>query len=280
MVNKRNNSRIAKIKVKNESNTIREAILSVFKHEDKPLTAEKIYDQIIEQDLYDFNTDQPIHVVRTRLRRDCEGLTFASSNKKKYFQLLSDGSYWLKGKPIPKGITQKVIETRSELNVSLEKEYAAYFENFKENLLNALKHLVPTKFESFCKNFIIAYGFKNSKVTPATRDGGIDGFGQFTIGLTDLEVAFECKRWNKSTVGPDVVRRFRGSIPVRCVYGIIFTTSVFSNPAKKEAERKDLKPIVLMDGRDIVDFMIKNKFGVKMEKQFDMLINQIDSELV
>lgn len=262
--------------MRNKTLTVRDAILKTFKDKGAPLTPKQIYDYIIEQNIYSFNTDQPLHVVKTRLRRDCDGLNFSASNKKKYFQLLSNGSYWLKGKPIPKGLGQTVLEVTSELNTYLKKEYDSYLIKLRDNLLDKLKHLTANQFEIFCKNFIKVYGFKDCSITPRTKDGGIDGFGKLTIGLTNLDVAFECKRWNEAVVGSDVVRRFRGSIPISCVYGIIFTTSRFSKSAKKEAERDNLKPVVLMNGDDIIQVMIKKEFGIGKEQELTIFVNQID----
>lgn len=257
--------------------TIREAIIHVLKANNKPMAPEDIYLQIEKEKLYHFNTDQPVHVVNTRLRRDCEGLDFKSASQKKHFQLLSDGTYWLKDSSIPKEFKSKaLISTHSELNQKLAKNYNAYLTGFKEGILERLKKITFSEFEGFCRNLISAYGFTNAVITPPTRDGGIDGFGYLTIGFTDLKVAFECKRWNKNKIDYRVIRSFRGSISESCTYGIFFTTSRYTETAKKEAEREGYKPIVLLDGEDIVDFMIEKRFGVGMEKELPVLVNQID----
>ncbi|MHA7099514.1 restriction endonuclease [Roseivirga pacifica] len=256
--------------------TIREAIIQVLKSNNQPMAPEDIYLQIENEKLYHFSTDQPVHVVRTRLRRDCEGLDFKTASQEKHFQLLSNGTYWLKGMNIPKGFKSKAASTHPELNDKLSKNYDAYITNFKEGILRALKNLSPSEFEGFCKNLISVYGFSQTIITPPTRDGGIDGFGNLTIGFTDLKVAFECKRWNKNKVDYKIIRSFRGSIPESCIYGILFTTSLYSESAKKEAEREGYKPIVLLDGEDIVDFMIERQFGVGLDRELPVFVNQID----
>ena len=76
-----------------------------------------------------------------------------------------------------------------------------------------------------------------------------------------------------------MVRSFRGSIPESCIYGILFTTSRFTESAKKEAEKEGYKPVVLLDGEDIVSFMIENRFGVDVEQDLPVYINQIDIAL-
>jgi len=256
--------------------TIRGAIIKVLKSFGGPMSAEAIYLDIEKNNLYKFKTDQRLHVVKTRIRRDCEDLDFKSASRKKYFQLLSDGTYWLKGVDIPKGVGAQVRSTLSELNEELYEQHETYQSNFKKSLLATLIKLSPTEFELFCKNLIVAYGFINAEVTAATNDGGIDGFGNLKVGFTDLKVAFECKRWSKNTINYKVIRSFRGSIPDFCVYGIFFTTSNYTESAKKETEKEDRKPIVLFNGEDIVDFMIDNEFGVGLEKRISVWTNQVD----
>jgi len=256
--------------------TIREAIIKILETKNIPLYPEEIYLGIIANDLYSFNTDNPVHVVTTRLRRDCEGLSFKASSKEKFFRLLSNGKYWLKSKKIPQNSNEKVYSAHSLVNEKIEDDYIKYIQKFKISLLDKLKQLHPNDFEHFCKNFITAYGFEDAKVTQATRDGGIDGYGNLKIGFTHLEVAFECKRWDRNKIYGKEIRSFRGGISQSCIYGIYFTTSTYSNSAKREAEREGYKPIVLLDGDDIVNFMIKNGIGVGLEKEFSLYVNQID----
>lgn len=262
------------------STTIRDAIIQVLELEKKPLTPEEIYQKIVERNSYEFNTDQPIHVVRTRLRRDCVGLNFQAASKVKYFILLAGDKYWLKEKAIPIQRKEKLIPPQSALNERLQVTYEEYIRLFKDELLGYLKKLLPEQFEIFCKNFIKAYGFKECRVTQKTRDGGIDGFGKYSIGVTELDVAFECKRWTSKSVGAEVVRLFRGSIPRDCVYGILFTTSEFNLTAIREAERSDLKPIVLLNGLDIVNVMIEKGFGVEKYSTITLFSNQLDQVLI
>lgn len=258
--------------------TIRETILKVFDEVGKPLTPEAIYDKIVEDDLYQFNTESPVHVVKTRLRRECEGLEFATSSKHKFFQLLSDGTYWVLNRPLPNNYEKaKFISPHSKLNDELNKAYDEYTTKFKANLLNYLKNLDPYKFEEFCGQLLKKYGFQNVEVTSKSRDGGIDGFGNLKVGFTHLEVSFQCKRYNKVEVQPKEIREFRGCIREKCIYGIFFTTADFSNPAFHEAERTDLKPVVLMNGLNIVDFMIKERFGVDVLEEVPIFASNIDN---
>ena len=66
--------------------TIIEAAMEVLKAENKPLTAEEIYDLICKRNLYAFGAKDPLSIVRAELRRHSisfTGKTKASSAKVK-----------------------------------------------------------------------------------------------------------------------------------------------------------------------------------------------------
>lgn len=254
--------------------TVRDAIFEVFELEKKPLKVEDLTLLIIERGLYNFNTDQPEHIVRTRLRRDCEGLNFQSASTKKYFQLLQSGKYWLKDKPLPKKELRLVFHDHTDADIILD-NYNKYLDQFKHSILDHLTSMDPYLFEVFCEKLLTHYGFKEAEVTRKSKDGGIDGFGSLKIGFTDLKVAFECKRWNKK-IGYKEIRNFRGSIPEDCIYGIFFTTWFFTQSAKNESEKKGYKPVILMDGNDIVEVMIDKNFGISVFGELAVYRNDID----
>jgi len=69
-------------------------------------------------------------------------------------------------------------------------------------------------------------------------------------------------------------------MPKDCVYGILFTTSEFNSSAIKEAARSELKPVVLLNGDDIVNTMIEKNFGVEKHSTISIFINQLDQVLI
>jgi restriction system protein len=103
------------------------------------------------------------------------------------------------------------------------------------------------------------------KVTEYTKDGGLDGFGKLKVGITYLNVAYQCKRWNTTSVSRTEVDKFRGAIQGMYEQGIIFTTSKFSKGAQDATRRNGAVPIILIDGTTLVDIMIEKKFGVTLE---------------
>lgn len=92
-----------------------------------------------------------------------------------------------------------------------------------------------------------------------------DGYGVLKIGLVDLKVAFQSKRWRNRCVGRREVNQFRGDIQGQHEHGYFFTTATFSSEAKSVSLRPGAAPIILIDGAAIVDLMIEKKFGVETE---------------
>ncbi|MDR6462679.1 restriction endonuclease [Chryseobacterium sediminis] len=242
--------------------TIKDAIFSVLNDSGKPLGIKDIYLRIIERQLYKFKSENPEHIVRTLLRRHSDNINFPSAQKSKYFTFLPDGTFWFKGKSTL--ITQKSkIFNKEQLPyneiVELQKKYNSAF---KKEMLQQLGAIEPSDFEEFCRQLLIAYGFKNMKVTQKSRDGGIDGYGELKIGIATMQVAFECKRWI-TTVGRPKISQFRGDIQGKYQQGIFFTTSKFSSDAKSASLQVGAVPIILIDGNGIVDLMMDKEFGVE-----------------
>lgn len=248
--------------------TINHAIAEILKQEGRPLRVKEIYTRIVEDGLYEFNAADPQHIVRTMLRRHSDNIEFPSASKTKHFVFLKNGAFWLKGKQHKDIIVESIKNKPKEKEtfIGLKQLHSKYLNDFKQSLLTQLKEIDSSAFEEFCKKLIVAYGFKNVKVTKANRDGGIDGFGELKIGLASMNVAFECKRWKLNTVGRPKVSQFRGDIQGKFQQGIYFTTSKFTKEAKESSFQQGAVPIILIDGLAIVDLMIDKKFGVEVEE--------------
>ena len=79
--------------------SIREAIAAVLHDASKPMSPEKVYHAIIERRLYSFPAQNPVHVVRTTLRRHSVNLDFPTARPSKYFSF-DRGEYSLLPKPV------------------------------------------------------------------------------------------------------------------------------------------------------------------------------------
>lgn len=246
--------------------TIVEAIVEVMKLAQRPLTVKEAYDAIVEYDLYTFNTDQPVHVVRSQIRRHCEGIDFTSASPIKHF-VMRNGAYWL-----DEDLTVPPVEeyekpsevAKTDLLSDLRQLHNVYLANFRNRLLDQIRELHPEAFEYFSKKLLLAYGFSDIEVTSYSKDGGIDGYGFLRVGLAHLRVAFQCKRWKKNVSRPEI-DRFRGAIQGKFEQGIFLTTSQFTSGAQQISFQPGAVPIVLMDGSLILDIMLEKRFGREID---------------
>lgn len=74
--------------------TITEAIKQVLAKK-SPLTAVQIHQAIVEGSLFEFKSKSAASIVRSQLRRHCEGLTAANAASKKEFRLVGTDRYEL-----------------------------------------------------------------------------------------------------------------------------------------------------------------------------------------
>jgi restriction system protein len=162
-------------------------------------------------------------------------------------------------------VIKKDSENLKSVVNELKTIHFKHTETFKNQLLNQLKEIPAKTFEIFGKRLLEVYGFQDVKVTEYTKDGGLDGFGKLKVGITYLNVAYQCKRWNTTSVSRTEVDKFRGAIQGMYEQGIIFTTSKFSKGAQDATRRNGAVPIILIDGTTLVDIMIEKKFGVTLE---------------
>jgi restriction system protein len=89
----------------------------------------------------------------------------------------------------------------------------------------------------------------------------LDGVGVLRVNLLSFHVLFQSKRI-KGSVGPSVVRDFRGAMVGRADKGLILTTGTFSPDARREATRDGAPAIDLIDGDALCDRLKATKVGV------------------
>jgi restriction system protein len=159
---------------------------------------------------------------------------------------------------------RKRVETKetTETTVNFFELYEEYETSFRSQLLDKLHELTPRQFEIFSRKLLQAYGFVQVNVTNLTSDGGIDGYGKLRLGLATMNVAFQCKRW-QGNIGRPEVDKFRGAIQGEFEQGVFFATSDFTQQAKEASLKKGAVPIILLNGKSIVDLMIQKGIGVE-----------------
>lgn len=239
------------------------------------MTVNEAYHAILEAKLYEFHADNPVQVVRSQIRRHCDGLDFASATQTKLFRLVGVNCFELleEVKHHPKKSRRSKVEQSSITSKpphaiklrDLQLLHEKYIAELKKKILGDLKRLSPAAFEMFAKRLLDVYGFHDTKVTQLSGDGGIDGFGKLKVGLANLSVAFQCKRWAKGNIQRPEIDKFRGAAQGDVEQGLFFTTASFSEGAISASIKRGAVPIILADGESIVDLMIEKGFGVQIE---------------
>lgn len=257
--------------------TIIEAIKEVLSSSSEDMSITEIYTKIIDKSLYIFHAQDPLSVLRVELRRHSIGIDFPTASSKKYFIYdESNRRFRLLGEE--KIQNRKGAKDQVSLRTVRELHHE-YVELFQQKILCQLKSLNPYEFETFCRNLLEVFGFVDLSVTQKSRDGGIDGFGKLKIGLAYMNVAFQCKRWNIGSVSRKEIDAFRGAIQGEYEQGLFFTTSTFTKEAMAYSIKQGAVPIILIDGKMIVDFMIEKQFGIEHEN-LPIYINALDQVLL
>ena len=249
--------------------TINEAIKEAMRIHGGPMTIREAYEAIVGAGLYTFHAERPVHVVASQIRRHCKGLDFPTASETKHFELRGDDKYYLLEQTLREKVSGSKVagkDTARSLLRELKATHEKYNAQLRAGILSHIRKLHPATFEDFAKRLLIAYGFFDMKVTPYSKDGGIDGNGKLKVGLAHLNVAFQCKRFNRTSVGRPEIDKFRGAIQGEFEQGIFFTTSQFAAGAEAASFRRGAVPIILIDGEAIVDLMIEKQFGVQMEQ--------------
>lgn len=123
------------------------------------------------------------------------------------------------------------------------------------------------KFEKFLKTYLEKIGLEEVVVTQPSRDGGIDltairsGIGDLD-GQDYIKYCVQAKRYKPSnSISLDTVKAFAYNAGKHNSTGIFITTAKFSKPTRNEFEKLRNPPIILIDGRTLVDSCIDNELG-------------------
>jgi restriction system protein len=129
--------------------------------------------------------------------------------------------------------------------------------------------MTPEGLEHFCGELLERVGVEEVQVTNFVRDHGIDGKGNLRINeFVTVPIAFQAKKLDKSGAkgSSEDIQRFRGAMGRRIEKGIFFTTTTFTEEAKKEAQRADHVVIELVDLERILEICERYRIGLEEEK--------------
>lgn len=138
---------------------------------------------------------------------------------------------------------------------------------------DTIARMHPNDFERLAALLLEKMGY--GEIEPRENrgpDGGIDGIiNQDALGLE--RVYIQTKRWNTKTVNAPEIRAFYGALDLHGAQkGVFVTKSNFTSEAKREAETFSNrgKPIILINGEELAELMIKYKVGVVTEYTYEV----------
>jgi restriction system protein len=136
-------------------------------------------------------------------------------------------------------------------------------------LLAMIAAMTPEGFEEFCAELLSRVGVEDVQTTRFTRDGGIDGTGRLRVNeFVTMPVAFQSKKFDGSgrKVSSEEIQRFRGAMDGNIAKGIFFTTTTFSDDAKREARRSGKVEVELVDLDRILEICEAYLIGLSEQK--------------
>jgi restriction system protein len=150
-----------------------------------------------------------------------------------------------------------------------------------DELLEVIRAGSAKFFEVLVVDLMLAMGYggwskDSGKATQYNADGGIDGIiNEDPLGLETIYL--QAKRYSEgNTVGRPDIQAFSGALDMqRARKGVFITTSKFSRDALDYVQRIE-KKIVLIDGQQLAEMMIKYNLGVTVKDTYQ--IKNIDTD--
>ena len=218
-----------------------------------------------------------------------EGLSLLSKNPKeinnKTLEKYPSFNDFKKRSKKAKEKTSNIVENSDLDELSPEEAIHQSLENLNSSLANELITRIlkanPAFFENLIIKLLVAMGYSNNtdegwEHTGKTGDDGIDGvINQDVLGVDKIYI--QAKRYadNHSVTAGDL-RNFIGALDMcRAVKGAFVTTSSFTADARNTV-KKASKNIVLIDGAQLTQLMIKYSVGCKTKETIN--IQKIDED--
>ncbi|MGE3913771.1 MAG: restriction endonuclease [Chloroflexota bacterium] len=218
-------------------------------------------------------TAHPDHLGRDQLLQFQEFRDFVSRKK----QPSANGA---NAHPAPALSASSSVELTQPDEV-MDEAYQTIMTVLADDVLAALKGLLPARFEQVVVDVLVAMGYGGTRedaanVVGKTGDGGIDGvIKEDRLGLDTIYV--QAKRWD-GTVGRGEVASFVGSLlSFQSGKGVFITTGTYSADARKYVDQmRSDKRVVLIDGLTLARLMIEHGVGVAVAQRYE--IKRMDSD--
>lgn len=157
----------------NNNDTIADVARKVLQDLGKAASINEIFAEILQRELYVFNTPTPEHVLRTTIRRHTGNVERIDSSGEVWFEAISDDVYGL--------ITGSRTTTRKKAGSGMKRIQRA---NDKEEIIKALMSDQVSVFKEIWKLLLFAaqVGMRNDKRLPLKAVDAGKGIDQGTFG--------------------------------------------------------------------------------------------------
>lgn len=145
-------------------------------------------------------------------------------------------------------------------------------------LLDKVRNSDPYFFERMVVKLLENMGYSGdygeARVTQKSNDGGIDGIiNQDPLGTSTVYIQVKRNK-EDNTVGRSTIQSFYGALAdINADRGVFITTSSYAKGAEEFAKNQG---IVLIDGIQLTDLMLRYEVGV--EKAEEYVVYQIDND--
>ena len=142
-----------------------------------------------------------------------------------------------------------------------------------KEILEVVKNCSASFFEHLVVDVLVGMGYGGSreeagKAVGGSSDGGIDGIiNEDRLGLEVIYI--QAKKWD-GAVGRPEIQKFAGALAgQKAGKGVFITTSTFTDGALEYVKAVGTR-IILIDGRQLADFMIDYNVGVTTEATYEL----------
>jgi len=172
-------------------------------------------------------------------------------------------------KPSPKAESAPENEPSTKDEAIAPSPQTSPYSDHRPALITLIGSMTPSGFEEFCSELLARVGVEDVQTTRYAKDGGIDGTGRLRINeFVSQPIAFQAKKFDGSgrKVSSEEIQRFRGAIGGHIAKGIFFTTTTFSEDAKREAKAAGKVEIELVDLDRILEICETYEIGLTEQK--------------
>lgn len=163
----------------------------------------------------------------------------------------------------------------------LQDAYEKLKNKLKDEIISKLKTITPKAFENLIIDVLLKMGYgadleDAGTVLGRSGDEGIDGIiKQDALGFENIYV--QAKRWTEGVVGRPEIQKFVGALQGKNAQkGVLITTSKFTYDAKNYANNLANCKVILIDGDELAELMIKYNVGVTTTRTIEL--KRIDND--